>query len=61
MQRVILLPYFLSAGVHVRDDLRRHRDDLAGRFPGNMFVLAEPLGPHPALVDIVMQRAAAAE
>lgn len=61
MQRVILLPYFLSAGVHVREDLRRHCDELAGRFPGNRFVLAEPLGPHPLLVEIVMTRAAAAE
>jgi sirohydrochlorin ferrochelatase len=58
--RVVLLPYFLSAGVHVRDDLHRHRDVLAARFPGIDFVLAEPLGPHPALVDIVLERAAAA-
>ena len=59
-RRVVLLPYFLSAGVHVRDDLRHHCDELAARFPEVGFVLAEPLGPHPALVDIVLQRAAAA-
>jgi len=59
-RRVVLLPYFLSAGVHVREDLRRHRDELAARFPEVGFVLAEPLGPHPSLVDIVLQRAAAA-
>src|SRR5688500_12911811 len=59
-RRIVLTPYFLSAGVHVRDDLRRHRDELAGRFPEVTFVLAEPLGPHPSLVDIVLQRAAAA-
>ena len=61
MERIILLPYFLSAGVHVREDLTRHRDELTERFPGHAFVLAEPLGPHPGLVDIVMQRAAAAD
>ncbi|MCI0682204.1 MAG: CbiX/SirB N-terminal domain-containing protein [Gemmataceae bacterium] len=58
-RRVVLLPYFLSAGVHVRDDLGRHRDELAARYPEITFVLAEPLGPHPLLLDIVMQRAAA--
>jgi sirohydrochlorin ferrochelatase len=59
-RRVVLAPYFLSAGVHVRDDLRRHRDELAARFPDIDFALAEPLGPHPALVDIVLERADAA-
>ncbi len=60
MQRIVLLPYFLSAGVHVCADLRRHRDELVVRFPGVAFELAEPLGPHPLLVDIVLQRAMAA-
>ena len=59
--RVVMLPYFLSAGVHVRDDLRRYRDVLAAEFPAVAFVLAEPLGRHPLLVDIVAQRAAEAE
>ena len=54
---VILLPYFLSAGVHVRDDLTRHRDELAAQFPSVQFVLAEPLGRHPLLVEVVKQRA----
>src|SRR6476646_9533830 len=30
---VILLPYFLSPGVHVVDDLTAARDALAARFP----------------------------
>jgi sirohydrochlorin ferrochelatase len=55
--RVILLPYFLSAGVHVRRDLQEHRDKLARAFPTVAFVLAEPLGRHPLLVEIVAQRA----
>ena len=59
--RVVMLPYFLSAGVHVRDDLRRYRDALAAEFPAVAFVLAEPLGRHPLLVDVVAQRAEEAE
>ena len=59
--RVILVPYFLSAGVHVRRDLTDARARLAARFPGVEFRLAEPLGQHPKLVEIVAERAAAAE
>jgi sirohydrochlorin ferrochelatase len=54
---VILLPYFLSAGVHVQEDLTAARNRLAARFPGVRFVLAEPLGRHPLLLDVVEERA----
>src|SRR5437667_11915571 len=40
--RVILVPYFLSPGVHVRQDLRAFRHKLAEAFPPVDFVLAEP-------------------
>jgi sirohydrochlorin ferrochelatase len=59
--RVVLLPYFLSAGVHVQRDLQTYRDRLAQQFPQIAFVLAEPLGRHPLLVDIVLERAQEAE
>lgn len=54
---VVLLPYFLSPGVHVTEDLTAARSDLAARFPGVTFRLAPPLGRHPLLADIVIQRA----
>ena len=54
--RVVLLPYFLSAGVHVRRDLTAARDRLAARFPGVEFLLAEPLGRHPLLLEVVAER-----
>ena len=56
-ERVILLPYFLSAGVHVRRDLQEHRDRLMQQFAGVEFLLAEPIGRHPLLGEIIMQRA----
>lgn len=58
---VILLPYFLSPGKHVVEDLAAARDRLAGRFPGVRFVLAEPLGRHPLLLDVLEERAREAE
>jgi sirohydrochlorin ferrochelatase len=57
---VILLPYFLSPGVHVVEDLAAARKRLSERFPGVRFVLAEPLGRHPLLIDVVEERARAA-
>jgi sirohydrochlorin ferrochelatase len=56
VRRVILLPYFLSAGVHVRRDLTAAQARLSTRFAGVEFALAEPLGPHPLLTEIVLQR-----
>jgi sirohydrochlorin ferrochelatase len=56
-RRVVLVPYFLSAGVHVRRDLAAARDRLAGRYPQVEFLLAEPLGRHPLLPEVVAQRA----
>ena len=58
---VTMLPYFLSPGVHVRDDMAALRAELAARFPGVIFRLAEPLGRHPLLLEIVEQRAREAE
>lgn len=60
-ERVVLLPYFLSAGVHVRRDLSAIRDRLAGRFPHVDVRLAEPLGRHPLLVEVVRERARQAD
>jgi sirohydrochlorin ferrochelatase len=53
---VKLLPYFLSAGAHVVEDLERHRRDLANRFPQTIFELCPPLGLHPLMIEIVLDR-----
>lgn len=59
--RVILLPYFLSAGMHVSRDLAEARQRLAQRHPSVEFHLAEPLSRHPLLLEIVAQRARQAQ
>ena len=58
---VILLPYFLSPGKHVAEDLTAARDRLADQFPQVRFTLAEALGRHPLLLDVIEQRARDAE
>lgn len=56
-ERVILVPYFLSAGTHVRRDLKAFRDRMSAELPTATFVLAEPMGRHPLLLEIIRQRA----
>jgi sirohydrochlorin ferrochelatase len=58
---VILVPYFLSPGVHVREDLSAARSRLGARHAGVTFRLAEPLGRHPLLAEIIAERARAVE
>jgi sirohydrochlorin ferrochelatase len=54
--RVLMIPYFLSAGVHLRRDLTAARDELSQRHPGVEFCLGSPLGPHPLLDQLVAER-----
>src|SRR5262245_27377171 len=60
-EEIVLVPYFLSAGVHVRRDLADIRGALSKRFPDVQFRLAEPLGRHSLLVDVILERAAQAQ
>ena len=54
--RVLMIPYFLSAGVHLVRDLTAARDALIAGHPGAEFVLGAPLGPHPLLQQLVGER-----
>lgn len=53
---VRMFPYFLSAGEHVAGDLERYRRELSDEFPNVKFELCQPLGLHPLMIEIVMQR-----
>jgi sirohydrochlorin ferrochelatase len=54
--RVLMVPYLLSAGVHLQRDLTDARNALAGLHPGVEFRLGEALGPHPLLDALVAAR-----
>ncbi len=54
--RVLMIPYFLSAGVHLLRDLTAARDSLSRLHPGVEFQLGPPLGPHPLLDELVVAR-----
>ncbi|WP_435009144.1 sirohydrochlorin chelatase [Tundrisphaera lichenicola] len=55
--RILMVPYFLSAGVHLIRDLTAARDELASRHPSVEFRLGPPLGPDPLLERLVAERA----
>ena len=55
--RVVLLPYFLSPGIHVREDLQEIQRQLGERFPAVEFLLGEPLGRHESLIELLELRA----
>jgi len=55
-RRVLMIPYFLSAGVHLLRDLTAARDALRAAYPGVEFRLGPALGPHPLLEELVAAR-----
>jgi sirohydrochlorin ferrochelatase len=55
--RIIVTPYFLTMGMHLTQDLPRILKSIAEQHPGVEFECAPPLDGHPALVDILSDRA----
>jgi sirohydrochlorin ferrochelatase len=53
---VTMLPYFLSAGSHVTRDLDGFRRQFAQDYPAVTFRLSPPLGLHPSLIDVLLDR-----
>lgn len=53
---VRMLPYFLSMGVHVAEDLEEHRTAFLQQYPGVSFDVRPPLGLHPKLIEVVLER-----
>lgn len=55
--RVSVIPVFISAGSHVREDLPRLVDEALARNPGLDISVAEPLGEAPAMLQAMAQYA----
>lgn len=60
-KKVVLHPFFLSAGLHVTKDIPEMIEEARGLYPEVTFVYTEPLGIHEKLAHIVMERITAAE
>jgi sirohydrochlorin ferrochelatase len=56
-RRIVVTPYFLTMGMHLTADLPRILKSIVEQNPGVELECAPPLDGHPALVDIVSDRA----
>jgi sirohydrochlorin ferrochelatase len=54
---VIVIPYFLTLGIHLRRDLPRIVEGIGSIHPGVRIDVTEPLDGHPSLVGILLDRA----
>jgi len=61
IRRVIVIPYFLTLGMHLQRDLPRLVEELRALHPQIQIQVTPPLDGHPALIDALMGRAAAAQ
>ncbi len=57
-EEVIVHPYFLGPGRHVTTDIPDRVREAAGRHPGVAFRITEPLGVHPKIGEVIVQRIA---
>lgn len=55
-KRIVVIPYFLTMGIHLRRDLPRIVTELQTSYPGVAIEISEPLDGHPALLDILVDR-----
>jgi sirohydrochlorin ferrochelatase len=54
-RRIVLVPYFLHPGMHVRRDLVEIIEAARAAHPAVEFVLADFLGSHPGVADLLAE------
>ena len=57
-ERILLMPYFLFVGAHVREDLPAEMTLAQQRYPQVEFAMGNHLGAHRKLAEIVIERIA---
>jgi sirohydrochlorin ferrochelatase len=56
VRRIVIAPYFLTMGIHLKRDLPRIVDELRNIYKGVIVEIADPLDGHPALLTILEDR-----
>lgn len=54
---IVVIPYFLTLGLHLQRDLPRLIKEIEGAHPGLKVQVTPPLDGHPAMVDALIDRA----
>ena len=57
VKRIVILPYFLTLGTHLERDLPALVKEVASRHTDVELLVTPPLDGHPALVQILLDRA----
>ena len=57
VRRIVVIPYFLTLGIHLERDLPALVEGLMAAHPGVEIRVTQPLEGHPALVPILVDRA----
>ncbi len=60
-EEVIVHPYFLGPGRHVTTDIPDLVGQAADRHPGVAFRITDPLGAHPKIGEVILERIAQSE
>lgn len=61
VKEVILVPYFLYEGIHIKEDIPQLIEEISKKYSGIKLKLARPIGVEPVLADILLARAKAIE
>ena len=56
VERIVVIPYFLTLGVHLERDLPQLVTALMASHPGIAIRVTPPLEGHPALLEILLDR-----
>lgn len=56
-KRIVVIPYFLTLGVHLQRDLPAIAAGIAARHQNVPIEVTAPMEGHPALIEILLERA----
>ena len=56
VERILVLPYFLTLGLHMERDLPRLVQSISNQYKGLEVLVAPPLEGHQALIEILLDR-----
>jgi sirohydrochlorin ferrochelatase len=57
IESVVVIPYFLTLGLHLQRDLPRLIREIESVHPGLSIEVTPPLDGHPAMIDALLDRA----
>lgn len=57
VEDIVIIPYFLTLGLHLQRDLPRLIKEVESAHPGLKIGVTPPLDGHPAMIDAMLDRA----